>query len=81
MDKYIEFIIAMLDMNEFDSFEAWFGQSEAKTRLDYDRYDHVLLVATTQIWEMNCWQMADEGFTFEGTSAAVDHMMLNEGVY
>lgn len=75
MDNTIEFIIAMLDMNGFDSFEAWFGQSEAKTS------DHVLLVATTQIWEMNCWQMADEGFTFEETVSAVDHMMLNVGAY
>ena len=75
MDKTIEFIIAMLDMNGFDSFEAWFWRYEAKTS------DHVLLVATSEIWEMNCWQMADEGFTFEGTAAAVDHMMLNVYVY
>lgn len=78
MDNTIEFIIAMLDMNGFDSFEAWFGHliwSEAKTS------DHVLLVATTQIWEMNCWQMVDEGFTFEETVSAVDHMMLNVGAY
>lgn len=75
MDKTIEFIIEMLDFNGFDSFESWFGQSEAKTS------DHVLLVASTQIWEMDCWSLADKGFTFEQTVEAVDHMMLNVGAF
>ena len=75
MDNTIEFIIAMLDMNGFDSFEAWFGQSEAKTS------DHVLLVAATQIWEMDCWSLADWGITFEETVSAVDDMLFNVGAY
>lgn len=75
MDNTIEFIIEMLDMNEFDSFEAWFGQSEAKTS------DHVLLVVTTLLWEMDCWRAVDAGFTFDQLVEAVDHMLLNVGAY
>ena len=75
MEQTIETIIRMLDSNGFDSFECWFGQSEAKTS------DHSLLVAATQIWEMDCWTMADKGFTFDQTVKAVDHMMLNVGAY
>lgn len=75
MDNTIEFIIEMLNMNEFDSFEAWFGQSEAKTS------DHVLLVVTTLLWEMDCWRAADAGFTFDQLVEACDHMMLNVGAY
>ena len=75
MDKTIEFIIAMLDMNGFDSFEAWFGHPKLKQVIMF------CLLRATQIWEMNCWQMVDEGFTFEETVSAVDHMMLNVGAY
>lgn len=75
MNETIEIIIRMLEANGFDSFEAWFGQSEAKTS------DHSLLVAATQIWEMDCWALVDKGFTFDQTVKAVDHMMLNVKVY
>ena len=75
MDKTIEFIIEMLDFNGFDSFESWFGQSEAKTS------DHVLLVVTTLLWEMDCWRAVDAGFTFDQLVEACDHMLLNVGAY
>ena len=75
MEQTIEIIISMLDSNGFGSFESWFGQSEAKTS------DHSLLVAATQIWEMDCWAMSDKGFTFDETVQAVDHMMLTVGAY
>ncbi len=69
MNETVDFIRAMLDMAGFESFEHWL-------RL-MDINENKFVQASLGLWTMNCWQMADEGFTFPQVLEAVDHMLIN----